>query len=82
MERDRGLMSVCDASGEEFLRGLEIGRLWEQLRSEEPVQTRVRAANVELLLRMSAASSRPLKADAVDETWLLARFQAPAWAAG
>jgi hypothetical protein len=76
------LLVAFDTSASDFVRGVEVGRLWEQLRSDEPVEQEVHASNAEMLLRMAEATQRPLKADVLDDTWLLARFDAPAWAAG
>ncbi len=81
MEHHVWLRRAVHRSGPEFARGVEIGRLIEQLNGAEPVEREVRTAEVELLLHISEATSRRLKADALDETWLLARFEAPAWAA-
>jgi hypothetical protein len=81
MEHHDLLRRALHGSGEDFVRGVEIGCLLERLRCPDPVERQVRTADVELILRMSEATSRRLKADALDDTWLLARFEAPAWAA-
>jgi hypothetical protein len=71
-----------DTSGLDFVRGVEVGLLWERLKSGEPVMEQVHASNAEMLLRMSEATGRPLTAEILDDTWLLVEFDAPAWAAG
>jgi hypothetical protein len=76
------LVLPFDTAGSDFSRGVEVGRLWEQLKSDEPVLEQLHASNAEMLLRISEATGRPLRADIIDDTWLLVRFDAPAWAAG
>ncbi len=71
------LVVAFDTSTPDFVRGVEVGRLWEQLKSDEPVQQEVHASNAEMLLRMAEATGRSLKADDLDDTWLLASFDAP-----
>jgi hypothetical protein len=81
-DQDYGLALAFDTSEGDFMRGVEVGRLWEQLKSDEPVEQEVHASNAEMLLRMSESTGRPLKADVLDDTWLLACFDAPTWVAG
>ena len=76
------LVLPFDTAGSDFVRGVEVGRLWEQLKSDELVAQQVHASNAEMLLRMAEATGRPLQADVLDDTWLLAHFDAPAWVAG
>lgn len=66
-----------DTDDSEFVRGVEVGRLWEQLRSDEPVVQEVHASNAEMLLRMAEATGRSLHADELDDRWLLAHFDSP-----
>jgi hypothetical protein len=83
MQADRhALVIAFDSSAPDFVRGVEVGRLWEQLKSDEPVQQEVHASNAEMLLRMAEATGRPLKADPLGDTWLLANFDAPAEVVG
>ncbi len=72
---------LAEPPREDFARGLEIGRLWEQLRCYEPVEQHVHVSNAALLLQISTVTHRRLKADALDATWLVARFDAPSWSA-
>jgi hypothetical protein len=81
-EHGQSLVLAFDTSGSDFVRGVEVGRLWEQLASDEPVVQQVHASNAEMLLRMAEATERPLRADILDDTWLLAHFDPPAWAVG
>lgn len=81
-EDGHSLVLEFDTPGSDFVRGVEVGRLWAQLASDEPIVQQVHASNAEMLLRMAEATGRPLRADILDETWLLAHFDAPAWVAG
>lgn len=71
------LVIAFDTSTPDFARGVEVGRLWEQLKSDEAVVQEVHASNAEMLLRLAEATGRSLKADQLDDVWLLARFAAP-----
>jgi hypothetical protein len=66
-----------DTDNSEFVRGVEVGRLWEQLQSGEPVVQEIHASNAEMLLRMAEATGRSLRADELDDRWLLAHFDSP-----
>jgi hypothetical protein len=81
-QNGHSLVLAFDSSTPAFARGVEVGRLWEQLKSDEPVRQEVHASNAEMLLRMAEATGRPLKADPLDDTWLLANFDAPAEVVG
>src|SRR6202034_2736157 len=76
-ENGHSLVLALDTNTSDFVRGVEVGRLWEQLKSDEPVRQEVHASNAEMLLRMAEATCRQLRADSLDETWLLARFAGP-----
>lgn len=71
-----------DTDHPEFVRGAEVGRLWEQLKSNEPVIQEVHASNAEMLFRMAEATDRPLRADELDDHWLLAHFDSPSGSPG
>ena len=77
MEDQYAIALAFDTNSSDFVRGVEIGRLWEQLQTDEPIVQEVHTSNAEMLLRMSEATGRPLRADELDETWLLAHFDAP-----
>ena len=66
-----------DTSGSDFVRGVEVGRLWEQLKSDEPVSGQVHASNAEMLLRMADSTGRGLTTETLDDTWLQVHFDAP-----
>ncbi len=77
---DRAYHSLAlafDTSAADFVRGVEVGRLWEQLKSDEPVVQEVHASNAEMLLRMAERTQRSLRAAEASDTWLIAHFDAP-----
>ncbi len=76
-ENGHALALAFDTSTSDFVRGVEVGRLWEQLKSDEPIAQEVHASNGEMLLRMAEATGRPLRADELDDTWLLVHFGPP-----
>lgn len=66
-----------DTSASEFVRGVEIGRLWEALKLESgPVEEYVHASNAEMILRLSEATGRAVSSEDLDETWLRVTFEA------
>jgi hypothetical protein len=67
-----------DTTTSDFVRGVEIGRLWEILKhSEGPVEEIVHASNAEMILRVAEAAGRAVDSDELDDIWLMVRF-APA----
>jgi hypothetical protein len=76
-ERGYSMALELDTPGPDFVRGLELGRLWEQLKSHGPVEVHVHASNAEMLLRIADSTGRALRTDILDDTWLLAHFDAP-----
>lgn len=71
------LALAFDTNASEFIRGVEVGRLWERLKSEPgPIEEIVHASNAEMILRLSEATERPVRAEELDETWLQATFDA------
>jgi hypothetical protein len=71
------LLLEFDTPGSDFVRGVEIGRLWEQLKVDGPVEQTVHACNAEMVLRLAEATGRAVTADPLDDEWLHARFDAP-----
>lgn len=66
-----------DTSASEFVRGVEIGRLWETLKLETgPIEEYVHATNAEMVLRLAEATGRAVQSEDLDETWLLVTFDA------
>lgn len=66
-----------DTTTADFVRGVEIGRLWETLKhSPGSVEEIVHASNAEMVLRIAEAVGRPARSEELDETWLLVTFGA------
>lgn len=67
---DYGLLLGFDSDDPEFCRGVEAGRLWEQLKSGEPVEQMIHATNAEMAIRMCEALEREFSAEPIDDTWI------------
>lgn len=48
-----------------FVRGVELGRLWQL--AQDP---RVHATNREMIIRVAEATDREFKIESVDDTWV------------
>lgn len=74
-----GLALAFDSDDPEFMRGVEVGLVWACLQSEpaEPVVAQVHAANIEMMLRMSDATHRPIRSEDVNDDWMVVTFGAP-----
>lgn len=70
------LALAFDTDDPEFCRGVEAGRLWEQLKSGEPVDQTIHATNSEMAIRMCEALDREFTADVLDDTWIELRVGA------
>ena len=70
-----GLVLPFDSDDAEFCRGVEAGRLWEQLKTGEPVEQTIHATNAEMAIRMCEALDREFSAEELDDTWL--EFRSP-----
>jgi hypothetical protein len=68
------LTLAFDTSGSDFVRGVEVGRLWEQLKSDEPVTGQMHTSNAEMLLRIADSTGRELTTETLDDTWLQVHF--------
>jgi hypothetical protein len=64
------LALAFDTDDPEFVRGVEAGRLWEQLKSGEQVDQTIHATNAEMAIRMCEALDREFTAQVLDETWV------------
>lgn len=62
-----------DTDDPEFARGVEVGRLWEQLRNEpDAFVQEIHATNAEMVLRMGEATGRTVAAEEMDgDVWML-----------
>ena len=66
-----------DVSNADFVRGVEVGRVWEILKYvEEPVEEVVHASNAEMMLRIAEATGRSVRSEELDDTWLVVIFSA------
>jgi len=72
------LLLPFDTADREFARGFECGRLWALLRADPDTEIAeyVHAANAEMLLRLGEATDRAVRTEDVDESWVLATFDA------
>jgi hypothetical protein len=70
------LALAFDGDSPDFAHGVEIGRLWEQLRFEpdEAVEQLVHAVNAEMCMRIGEALGRPFEADVLDDVWMEVRY--------
>jgi hypothetical protein len=68
-----GLVMAFDSDDPEFVRGFEIGRLYEMAqRCPEPFEQTVHASNTEMVIRVGEATGRRVSASEIPETddWL------------
>lgn len=64
-----------DTDDAEFVRGVELGRLWERLRVDpDPLLEFVHISNAEMVLRVADALGRPVVGAEHDGTWMTVRF--------
>lgn len=70
------LVLAFDTDDPEFCRGVEVGRLWEQLNADphEPVEQTLHASNAEMVLRMAEATDRPVTSTEVGDDWIEVAF--------
>jgi hypothetical protein len=66
-----------DTDSPDFVRGVEIGRLWEQLKTDQVVIQGVRTDNAEMVLRIADATGRPLHCEELNDEWLRVTFDPP-----
>ena len=66
-----------DTPGPDFVRGVEIGRLWELLKGDEALPEQVlHASNAEMILRMAEATGRAVVSEDLDDCWIAVTFGA------
>jgi hypothetical protein len=72
-----GLALAFDTSETDFARGVEVGRLWEQLKTDpEPITQNVMAENAEMILRIAEATERSVTSEEIDHDRLVVTFGA------
>jgi hypothetical protein len=68
-----------DSDAPEFIRGVELGRLWEILKqTDEPVEEMIHTTNAEMALRVAEATGRDVRSEEMDDRWLWVKFGAAA----
>ncbi|HUZ41179.1 MAG TPA: hypothetical protein VMU68_07285 [Acidimicrobiales bacterium] len=68
------LICPFDSDDPEFVRGFEIGALWERLKSREPVTATIHATNIEMTMRIAEATGIAFRAEDLDDDWLQVEF--------
>lgn len=78
MSRDLGYDCALpfDRDDPQFVYGVEVGRLWEQLKSGDEVVQTVHAVNSEMMMRLAEAAGRQFRAEELDENWIEITFAA------
>ncbi|MDE2101502.1 MAG: hypothetical protein KGL39_29925 [Patescibacteria group bacterium] len=78
-EHTWGLALAFDTDDPEFIRGVEVGMLYEQLTTNPEQQTHIaHAANAEMVLRLAEACGRTARATWEDDYWMHVEFTAGA----
>lgn len=75
MDEGHALALAFDSNSEEFVRGVEVGRLWEMLQREDELEEQVvHVSNAEMVLRLAEACGRTVRSDELDGHWIAVRF--------
>jgi hypothetical protein len=71
LERDgfEPLVEFPDTS-RKFVLGFEAGRLWEQLKVDEPFEQHIHAENAEVVIRMCEKAGRSYVAEEIGDDWM------------
>ena len=70
-----GLALPFDTDDPTFVRGVEIGRLWEILKhTPEAFEQTVHVSNAEMMLRLGEATDRTVESEELDEIWMVVKF--------
>lgn len=76
-----GLALAFDRDDPQFAYGVEVGRLWEQMKQAketgEGFDQEAHAVNAEMILRMGESLGLPVRADILDDTWVLVTVEVP-----
>jgi hypothetical protein len=74
---DYALVLPFDTDNPEFIRGVEVGRLWENLKAEPgPYEATVHLSNAEMVIRIAEAQNRTVESEELDDTWMNVKFGA------
>jgi hypothetical protein len=68
------LICPFDSDDPEFVRGFEIGALWERLKAGMPCEAMIHAANAEMVIRLAEASSVGFSAEDLGGDWIQVEF--------
>lgn len=77
-DQNYSLALAFDTDDSEFCRGVEAGRLWEQLKTGEEVSQTIHATNAEMAIRMCESLEREFSAEPLDDTWIEFKAEAAA----
>lgn len=72
---DYTLVLPFDTDSPEFVRGVEVGRIWEHMKStDEAFEVTIHLNNSEMVLRMAEASGRTVLSEELDDIWMTVKF--------
>jgi hypothetical protein len=75
MQQGHSIALAFDTASSDFVRGVEIGRLWETLKSDQEIDEQVlHASNAEMILRVAEATDRSVVGERLDDCWLAVTF--------
>lgn len=66
------LVLAIDTDDEEFVRGFQIGQLWERLHHQNHAIGMIYTRSAEMVMRMAEAKGLPFSATVYDDEWTLA----------
>jgi len=73
-EDQMDLICPFDSDDPEFVRGFEIGALWERLKNGPPCQATIHATNAEMVIRLAAAADMGFSAEDLGGDWVHVEF--------
>jgi hypothetical protein len=68
------LIFPFDSDHPEFVRGFEIGALWERLKAGGPCEATLHATNAEMAIRLAEATGRSFTGEDLGDDWVAIRF--------
>lgn len=72
---DYTLLLPFDTDNSDFIRGVEVGRLWEIMKfTPEAFEETVHLANAEMVLRIAETQNRTVESEEHDEIWMTVKF--------
>jgi hypothetical protein len=73
-ENQMDLIFPFDSDDPEFVRGFEIGALWERLKGGIPCAATLHAVNAEMVIRLAEASAVSFSAEDLSDDWIQVEF--------